>query len=180
MTKLLVIILGLLAFGLLCYLCINKHVPEFLAAASPPVANVVKATPAPSPAQPVAAEQQKTQVQVNDQIAGKTIEFDKGSDHLTPRGTAVLDGLVPIFQQHPNTNFEVGGHTDDSGNAAGNQQLSERRAAAVKKYLVGKGLTESHFTVKGYGQTQPIADNKTDEGRQKNRRIGFTVTGGGN
>ena len=59
MTKLLVIILGLLAFGLLCYLCINKHVPEFLAAASPPVANVVKATPAPSPAQPVAAEQQK-------------------------------------------------------------------------------------------------------------------------
>lgn len=127
----------------------------------------------------ITAEQAATQAQVNEQISGKVVEFNTGSDQLSPRGKAVLDELVPILQTNPNANFEIGGHTDDQGNDAANQKLSERRSVTVKNYLVSKSLAETRFTTKGYGELQPIADNKTDEGRQKNRRIGFTVTGGG-
>ncbi len=126
----------------------------------------------------VTADQEAAQAQINEQIAGKVIEFDSGSDQLTTRGKAVLDELAPIFEKSPDTYFEVGGHTDSQGNDAANLQLSDRRAVTVKKYLVGKNLKAERFTTKGFGETQPIADNNTDEGRQKNRRITFTVKGG--
>jgi OOP family OmpA-OmpF porin len=127
----------------------------------------------------VSAEQAATQTQINEQISGKIVEFATGSDQLTDRGKAVLDELVPIFQANGTANFEVGGHTDNQGNDAANMSLSERRAVTVKKYLVSKGLADARFTTKGYGETQPVASNDTNEGRQRNRRIGFNVTGGG-
>jgi OmpA-OmpF porin, OOP family len=124
------------------------------------------------------ADQESTQAQINEQIAGKVIEFDSGSDQMTTRGKAVLDELAPIFEKSPDTNFEVGGHTDAQGDDGSNLKLSQRRAVTVKNYLVGKNLKAERFTAKGYGETQPIADNNTDEGRQRNRRIAFTVKGG--
>ena len=182
MSKILLILAGLLAFALLCYLCITRHVPEFLGAATVPAVNtnINRATPAPvSSATPLTTTQAATQTQVNTQIAGKIVEFATGSDQLTDKGKAVLDELVPIFKTNADTNFEVGGHTDNKGNAAANLSLSERRAVTVKKYLASKGLAETRFTTKGYGDTQPVASNDTEDGRQKNRRIGFNVTGGG-
>jgi OmpA-OmpF porin, OOP family len=124
------------------------------------------------------ADQEAAQAQINEQIAGKVIEFDSGSDQMTARGKAVLDEIAPIFEKSPDTNFEIGGHTDAQGDDGSNLKLSERRAITVKNYLVGKNLKAERFTAKGYGETQPIADNNTDEGRQRNRRIAFTVKGG--
>lgn len=298
MSKLLVILIGILAFALLCYLCINKHVPEILGAAVPAAntnananTNVALGTPSfkaetkdgkvvlsgvlpdqatkdqllskarevygaanivdnltidakvakpswlaavlalmpfsakdvkngglsveknsisligqvPSDAvkakvfsdasialpnmtvnnlltvgqATVTADQAATQAKINEQIGSKVVEFDTNSDQLTANGKSVLDELVPIMQQNASTNFEIGGNTDSKGNPASNQKLSERRAVTVKNYLVSKGLAAERFTTKGFGGTQPIASNETEEGRQKNRRIGFSVTGGG-
>lgn len=124
------------------------------------------------------SEQATTQAQVNEQIAGKIVEFDTGNDQLTAKGKAVLDEIAPVFEKSPDTNFEIGGHTDSQGNDAANLKLSERRAVTVKNYLVGKNLKAERFTTKGFGETQPVADNNTEEGRQRNRRISFSVKGG--
>lgn len=187
MSKLLVLLLGLLAFALLCYFCITKHLPELMASTSVPAANADRTVVANTNintnlntntnAPKLTSEQVVTQGKINDKIAGKIIEFNTGSDQLTAKGKAVLDELAPIFKEYPNDRIEVGGHSDSQGDDAKNLQLSDRRANAVKTYLVTKGLEISRFTAVGYGETQPIADNNTADGRQKNRRIAFTVKG---
>lgn len=123
-------------------------------------------------------EQVKTQAKLDDAIKGKIVEFATNSDQLTDKGKAVLDELAPILKGSTD-NLEIGGHTDNAGKPAGNLSLSQRRADTVKKYLVGKGLNANRFTTKGYGQEKPIADNATEEGKQRNRRIEFQVMGGG-
>jgi OmpA-OmpF porin, OOP family len=126
-------------------------------------------------------EQVKVQSKLNEQLAGKIVEFETASDQLTDKGKAVLDELAPILQGSTDK-LEVGGHTDNAGNAARNQSLSQRRAETVKKYLTGKGLDANRFTTKGYGQTKPIAgttDKQTDDEKARNRRIEFQVLGGG-
>ncbi len=123
-------------------------------------------------------DQAKVQVKLNEAIAGKIVEFASGSDQLTDKGKAVLDELAPILKDSKD-NLEVGGHTDNAGKPASNLDLSKRRAETVKKYLAGKGLDANRFTTKGYGQEKPIADNSTDDGKQRNRRIEFQVLGGG-
>ena len=70
---------------------------------------------------------------------------------------------------------ELGGHTDSSGDDKVNQALSQRRADSVKKYLAGKGIAADRLTAVGYGEAQPIADNKTKAGRQENRRVELKV-----
>lgn len=123
-------------------------------------------------------EQVKVQVKLNEAIAGKVVEFGTGSDQLTDKGKAVLDELAPILKDSTD-NLEIDGHTDNQGNPASNKSLSQRRAETVKKYLVSKQLEANRFTTKGFGQDKPIADNNTEEGRQRNRRIEFQVLGGG-
>ena len=137
-------------------------------------ANVAVATPSPKTA---SEEQKMVQVKLDEQLSGKIIEFATASDQLTDKGKAVLDGLVPILKGTTDS-LEIGGHTDNAGKPAANLSLSQRRAETVKKYLVGKGLDANRFTTKGYGQEKPIADNATEEGKQRNRRIEFQVTGG--
>lgn len=184
MSKLLVVLLGLIAFALLCYFCITRHLPEFMASRTPVVnsnsnvnANINANTNIPRGSPALSAEQTVTQGKINEKIAGKVVEFNTGSDQLSEKGKAVLDGLVPIFQEHSKDSLEIGGFTDSQGDDTANQKLSERRAVAVKTYLVGKGLADARFTTKGYGELQPVADNNTNDGRQKNRRIAFTVKG---
>ena len=75
----------------------------------------------------------------------------------------------------PNARIEIAGHTDADGEDAFNQALSEKRAQAVSDYLVKAGLPADRFTATGYGSTQPIATNDTDEGKAQNRRIDFMV-----
>ncbi len=97
--------------------------------------------------------------------------FDVDQAALKPSALTVLDQLAAALGQLRQTRVEIGGHTDSQGESGYNQQLSERRARAVVDYLVGKGIPEAQLRWKGYGETQPVADNTTDAGRQKNRRV---------
>jgi outer membrane protein OmpA-like peptidoglycan-associated protein len=87
-----------------------------------------------------------------------------------------LDGIAEYMKANPSFSLSIVGHTDNTGSDEYNQKLSEDRAEAVKKYLVGKGVGEIGITASGKGETEPIADNNTPEGRDKNRRVVFSVT----
>jgi OmpA-OmpF porin, OOP family len=123
-------------------------------------------------------EQAKVQAKLNESLSGKIIEFETGSDKLTAKGQAILDEIAPIIKSSTD-NLQVQGHTDNAGIKAANQGLSERRAKTVLNYLVGKGIEASRLASKGFGQDNPVADNNTPEGKQKNRRIEFQVATGG-
>jgi len=86
-----------------------------------------------------------------------------------------FDRLVETALRCPAANIEIAGHTDADGEDGFNQMLSEKRAQAVADYLVKAGLPASQFTATGYGSTQPVASNDTDEGKAQNRRIDFLV-----
>jgi OOP family OmpA-OmpF porin len=87
----------------------------------------------------------------------------------------LLDRLIETALRCPNVNIEIAGHTDAAGENTANQALSERRAQAVVEYLARAGLPASRFTPVGYGSTQPVATNDSDEGKAQNRRIEFVV-----
>ncbi len=110
---------------------------------------------------------------IHDVLAGKTIEFEIGSATLAPRGMKVLDELVPIIQGDKDVRLEIGGHTDNYGDPKFNQLVSQARAVSVAQYLISKGVDGRRLTSKGYGDGKPIANNKTREGRQQNRRVTF-------
>jgi OOP family OmpA-OmpF porin len=102
-------------------------------------------------------------------------DFDKAT--LKPEARAKLDDLVG---KTGGVNLEViiaVGHTDSVGTDAYNQRLSVRRAEAIKKYLTGKGIDASRVYTEGKGESQPVADNKTAEGRSRNRRVEIEVVG---
>jgi len=94
---------------------------------------------------------------------------------LTKAAKAELDKGVAIMNEHPKIRVAIEGHTDNTGTPAGNQKLSEKRAAAVKAYLAKQGVSEDRMSTSGYGQSKPIADNKTSAGRAANRRVEFKI-----
>ena len=108
----------------------------------------------------------------------ESVNFETDSDKITGKKSfAVLDGVAGALKGHPEIfKVEVQGHTDNAGDKAHNQTLSERRAAAVVKYLVGKGTEEQRLSSKGFGPDKPVADNKTAKGRATNRRVEFIIT----
>lgn len=103
--------------------------------------------------------------------AASNIYFATGKYTLLSKSFKGLDDVVKIMKETPDLKLVIDGHTDNVGADATNQKLSENRAGAVKAYLVKKGVDASRLTSTGYGETQPIADNKTAAGRQKNRRV---------
>ncbi|HTJ82899.1 MAG TPA: OmpA family protein [Polyangiaceae bacterium] len=105
------------------------------------------------------------------------VEFETSSDKIKGAPSfAVLDAVVGALKVHPEiTKVEVQGHTDNTGDATQNKDLSQKRADAVVKYLTEKGIAATRLSGKGYGQDKPIADNKTAAGRQKNRRVEFAI-----
>ncbi|WP_255478636.1 OmpA family protein [Rufibacter sp. XAAS-G3-1] len=103
------------------------------------------------------------------------IFFDTGKADLRPESQTELDKLFQFLKANPKIQVEIAGHTDNVGQAAANQKLSEARAKAVVKYLVSKGAPASIFQAKGYGQTQPAAANTSEENRQLNRRIEMRI-----
>jgi OOP family OmpA-OmpF porin len=111
----------------------------------------------------------------SDLLGRGTIRFESGRDIIDPDSTGLLDRLIETALRCPSTNIEVAGHTDGDGEDAFNQALSEKRAQAVVNYLIKAGLPADRFTAVGYGSTQPIASNDTDEGKAQNRRIEFQV-----
>jgi len=100
--------------------------------------------------------------------------FDKSD--LSPSSTTSLDKLVKVLKDYPDTNIEVQGHTDSKGSDDYNMKLSERRAAEVSAFLRGRGVQDSRLTTKGYGESAPVADNGSDDGRAQNRRVTFLIT----
>ena len=101
--------------------------------------------------------------------------FDNGKATLQESSFTVLDELVSYLKRKDDERIELGGHTDNVGNAASNMKLSLDRANTVKDYLVDKGIDPSRITTKGYGSTKPIADNKTASGKAQNRRTEVTI-----
>ena len=105
-----------------------------------------------------------------------TIHFETGSANISSDSLDILGVAANALKSAPaGTRVEIGGHTDNTGDAAANLKLSEDRANAVRTKLVDLGVPADLLTSKGYGDTKPVADNSTDDGRAKNRRMEFTV-----
>jgi outer membrane protein OmpA-like peptidoglycan-associated protein len=103
------------------------------------------------------------------------VTFDVGSYTLKPEFRATLDDVAASMVKYPNSLIDVYGHTDSTGSDAFNQTLSENRARTVANYLTSRGVAAARIRSQGYGETMPVADNATDEGRRKNRRVEIKI-----
>lgn len=101
------------------------------------------------------------------------ITFDIGKATIKPESMTEINRIFDLMNQNPNLKFEVQGHTDNTGTVAGNQKLSEQRAQAIVAKLVEMGIAADRLTAVGKGQSAPLTDNSTEEGRAKNRRVEF-------
>jgi OOP family OmpA-OmpF porin len=135
-------------------------------AARPPVEVKVETPPPPK-----RVGVTETQVQFNEKILFATAKWD-----ILPDSHGLLNEVAQVLKQHPRIRrIEVAGHTDSRGTRAANQKLSENRAKSVWAFLVKAGIDPARMVHKGYGQDRPIADNATEEGREKNRRVEFNI-----
>ena len=138
----------------------------------PPVIRIVEAPkPPPPPPPPVVVEPPKPPV--IEELAG--IGFERDSAKIDVYSAPILERAFKLLEENPTLSVEIAGHTSSEGNADRNLELSLRRAEAVKLYLVKRGIASSRILTVGHGVQIPIADNATDEGRRKNRRIEFRV-----
>ncbi len=110
------------------------------------------------------------------QKAMQGIQFDTGKSTIKKVSFPILNQIAKVLQDNPTYNVEIQGHTDNVGRMELNMNLSDSRAAAVRAYLIEKGISEKRMTSKGFGPTVPIASNKTAAGRAKNRRVEFVVS----
>jgi OOP family OmpA-OmpF porin len=108
-------------------------------------------------------------------LANRIIEFESGKAALTPAGMVILDQMSEALKKLNGIKVEVIGHTDNAGSRAGNLSLSQARAEAVKTYVAARGIKADSIAVSGEGPDRPVADNRTLEGRARNRRIEFKV-----
>ena len=104
-------------------------------------------------------------------FVAQNIMFGLGSDRLSPQSNEPLMQVVEILKANPNFKLTIEGHTDNTGNAKWNLSLSQKRANAVKAFMVSKGIATERLTAKGFGSSQPIDPNNTEEARSKNRRV---------
>jgi outer membrane protein OmpA-like peptidoglycan-associated protein len=104
------------------------------------------------------------------------IQFRFDSDEITPESYETLDLIVQVVLSNQHLKIFVLAHCDSVGGEAYNLELSERRASAVKSFLVKRGVAPPYVRYRGYGYSRPIADNATEEGRAKNRRVEFRIT----
>lgn len=103
------------------------------------------------------------------------VYFEQGKAILMKQSFIALDNLVKQLKNDPVMKIEISGHSDNQGNQAANQKLSEMRAKVVTDYLISKNIAQQRLTFKGFGGTKPISSNDTEEGRKKNRRVEFVV-----
>jgi outer membrane protein OmpA-like peptidoglycan-associated protein len=114
-------------------------------------------------------------IEANASVVLKNVFFDVGKFDLKSESEAELDKLVQLMNDNPTLKIQIGGHTDNVGKPADNLVLSNNRAKSVVSYLVSKGIVATRLSSKGFGETQPVADNKADEGRALNRRTEMKV-----
>ena len=152
--------------------CVAKKAePAKPAAPAEPAAPVAPPAPTP-PAAPAAPSSVKQSITIQ---AEALFDFDKSV--LKPAGKKSIDDAVAKMQKVDVEVVIATGHTDSIGTDAYNQRLSERRAKTVKEYMVSKGVAAAKITTLGKGETQPVATNKTKEGRAKNRRVDIEFKG---
>jgi OmpA-OmpF porin, OOP family len=106
----------------------------------------------------------------------QAVFFDTNKATIKPVSFALLDDVAQALKDNPKIKVEVQGHTDSQGNDALNMKLSQNRAESVKVYLIKKGVSSDRMDPKGYGEDQPLEDNRTADGRAKNRRVEFVIT----
>ena len=127
----------------------------------------VPVVPPPALPQPTAKIIDKMTLRVN---------FDVDQAIIRPSDKAVLNKMADFVKKYPNAKIEIDGYTDNSGTEAHNRKLSEKRAEAVKEYLIKEArVDQSHISTVGRGESNPVADNKTDEGRFENRRVEILI-----
>jgi OmpA-OmpF porin, OOP family len=149
--------------------------PVVVEAPAPAPAPVVVPAPAPAPA-PVVAPTGDEKAIIEKGRATIDVEFDLNKATIKPGFDAELANFSDILKKHPDLKVVIEGYTDNTGPAAFNKKLSQERADAVKEYLVKKlGVDAARLKTVGYGSEKPIADNKTAQGRQKNRRVEAAV-----
>ncbi len=121
----------------------------------------------------VEVDAQNTQLflQALSRIDLSTVSFQAGSNSIAGGSAESLDQVAQLLQDNPDKRIRIEGHTDDTGPASVNLRLSQERAQAVARYLESRNVSSAQLIAKGYGSTQPIADNATESGRARNRRI---------
>ena len=107
---------------------------------------------------------------------GEKVQFATGSSQILPVSFGLLDEVAKVLADNLQIELlEIDGHTDSTGTAALNRKLSQQRAESVMTYLTSKGVAAGRMKAKGFGPDKPIADNATDEGKEKNRRVEFNI-----
>jgi outer membrane protein OmpA-like peptidoglycan-associated protein len=104
------------------------------------------------------------------------LTFDTNGATLQPQSTEQLNNIAAILKAYPQTRVKIGGYTDNTGDARANLSLSQRRADSVRQQLISMGIASERMEAEGYGSQHPVADNATEEGRAKNRRIALRIT----
>lgn len=159
-----------LTIGLNYYLGTPAVAPAAVAAAAPVAVKKEEPKAAPAPAPAPTPETWKTLLE-NKPVCIEGANFEFGSAKLRSGEINKLNEVVSFAEKYKNAQLEADGHTCSIGTEAYNQKLSERRAESVKAYLVRKGVAADRITAAGYGESRPMADNKTREGRELNRRV---------
>jgi outer membrane protein OmpA-like peptidoglycan-associated protein len=108
-------------------------------------------------------------------LAVKAVKFQTGKAVLKKESNKILTDIANILTKYPYYNLRIEGHTDSAGNDKANQILSEKRAQACLDFLVKKGVDKTRLSSAGFGETRPVADNKTTAGKTKNRRVEFNL-----
>ena len=134
------------------------------------------APPAPAPPAPAPPAPAPPAPAPKPALVLDSIYFAPNKTNISPFAAKALDRSGTILKENPQIKVEISGHTDPAGPEKVNQKMSEKRAQSAKKYLMDKfGIAENRLVTKGYGSTKPVADNKAEEGRSKNRRAEFRI-----
>jgi outer membrane protein OmpA-like peptidoglycan-associated protein len=141
------------------------------APASPVTTGTYSVERPPPPAPPARVVVTKEKLELKDKVF-----FDTGKATIKPASFSLLDEVAAALKTHDEVKrVEIGGHTDSLGDAAVNESLSQKRAEAVRGYLLEKGVEPSRLEAKGYGEGKPLAPNTTPKGREENRRVEFNI-----
>jgi outer membrane protein OmpA-like peptidoglycan-associated protein len=140
-----------------------------------PAGETALAAPAPPPEK--VAEPQRVEVKGNEIVINEKIQFEVNRAVIRPESSGLLDDIAKTIKDNPSIKkIEIQGHASAEGDAKRNTKLSDDRAKAVMAAIVKRGVAKTVLGARGYGSTQPIADNESNEGRERNRRVEFKIT----
>ena len=162
----------------LCHPVSSWSSPVFACAVAAPPAPAPVPPPPPEPvAAPAPPPPPPRAIVKEDKIElTETIEFETDSDKLLPNSEKILDEVIAILKEHVDIKkIRIEGYTDSTATKEHNLKLSQQRADAVKVYLTGHGIQEKRLVTKGFGETKPVGDNKTEDGKHQNRRVDFKI-----